>query len=132
MMSGVWLALLCAILAVWYPANFAAELAKTLPSVSMRGPAAVVELLAHGAVTALCVAAGWSLWNRRPHGPLLARVALVAAAVAAVQALYWSVLPGQTIPGDELPLAVFATGHAAVWLVYLSRSQHVRGIEGRT
>lgn len=128
-MSRVWIVLLSAILAVWYPLGFAAELARTLPSIGMRGPAAVVELLAHGAVTALCVAAGWSLWNRRPHGPALARVALVGTALTVVQTLYWSVLPHQTMPGDELPLAALAVAHSAAWLVYLHRSSNVRLIE---
>lgn len=125
---GLWL--LCAVLAIWYPLNFSAELAKTLPSLGLRGPIAALELLAHGVVAATCVAAAWALLNRSPHGPRLARLALVSAALAAVQSLYGSVLPTQIIPGDELPLAAFAVAHSGFWLIYLSRSADVQVIEG--
>lgn len=121
MTGAVWLSLLSLILLVWYPLNFAAELLKTLPSIGMRGPVAALELGLHGLVAATCVAAGWALWNGATAGPALARIALFAVAFTAVQSLYWSVLPGETKPGDELPLALFAIAHSAAWLVYLHR-----------
>ena len=114
-----WLLLLSVILLVWQPRNFAIELTTTLPSLSMRGAVAIVELLAHGAVAALCVAGGWSLWIARPHGPTLAALALIASAAVGVQSLYWSVLPSQTMPGDHLPMAILIVAHATAWLVYL-------------
>ena len=120
--------LLCVILFVWAPWRFSLELGETLPSLGMRGPLAILELAAHGAVTALSVAAGWSLWNSRPHGPMLARVAVPGLAIVAVQSLYWTVLPRQTSPGTELPLAAFATAHAALWLLYLHRSARIRAM----
>ena len=121
--------LLCLILAAWYPLNFAGELLKTFPSIRMRGPLAAVELLAHGLVAMTCVAAGRALWIGSPLGPTLARVALVLAALAAVQSLYWSTLPSQTMPGDELPLAILAVAHSAGWVVFLRRSERVRQME---
>lgn len=125
MMGAVWSGLLCLILVAWYPLNFAAELLRTLPSIALRGPFAFVELLGHGLVAALCVAAGMSLWNGSPHGRLFATIALVLAALAAVQNIYWSVLPSQIMPGDELPLAIFAIAHSALWLMYLRRAAGV-------
>ncbi len=122
------LAVLSAILFVWVPACFAAELGTTLPSISMRGSLAVLELCVHGIVTAVAAAAGWALWLRRPHAPALARAALVALAVVGVQSLYWSVLPTQTPPGSELPLAAISVAHAALWLLYLHRSVLVRAM----
>lgn len=121
---------LCLVLGLWFPLNFSAELTQTLPSLSMRGPIAALELFGHAVLAAVCVAAAWALWNRNAHGPMLARAALIGAALAAVQSLYWSVLPSQTIPGDELPLAVFAIVHSGGWLLYLHRSAHVRLMEG--
>ena len=120
--------LLCFILFVWAPWNFSLELNETLPSIGMRGPLAIAELAGHFAVTALAVAAGWSLWQSRPHGAVLARAAVIGLAIAAVQSLYWTVLPRQTSPGTELPLAAIATAHAAIWLVYLQRSARVRAM----
>ena len=120
--------LLCVVLFVWAPASFAAELGTTLPSLWMRGPLALFELGAHGLVTALSVAAGWALWLRRPHGPPLARAALIGLAVVGVQSVYWSVLPTQTPPGSELPLAALSVGHTALWLLFLHRAAVIRSI----
>lgn len=130
MTGRIAIAALCLVLGLWFPLNFSAELAIALPSLGMRGPIAALELFVHGGVAAACVAAAWALWNRKAHGPMLARAALIGAALAAVQSLYWSVLPSQTVPGDELPLAVFAIVHSGAWLLYLRRSAHVRLIEG--
>lgn len=120
--------LLCFILFVWAPWSFSMELGVSLPSLGMRGPLAIVELAAHFAATALAVAAGWSLWLRRPHGPMLARVAVIALALIWIQSLYWTVLPRQTSPGSELPLAALSIAHAAVWLAYLHRSARIRAM----
>jgi hypothetical protein len=114
--------LLCFILFVWAPWSFSIELGVSLPSLGMRGPLAILELAAHFAATALAVAAGWSLWLRRPHGPMLARVAVIGLAVVAVQSLYWTVLPRQT------SLAALSIAHAAVWLLYLHRSNRIRAM----
>jgi hypothetical protein len=121
-----WLLLLCVILLAWWPAGFALELAETLPSIAMRGPLGALELAAHGVVAALSVAAFRTLWTAAPVGPLLAKTALIGSAAASVQSLYWSVLPHQTKPGDELPLAIVAVVHAAVWVAYLGRSRRFR------
>lgn len=120
---------LCLVLAAWYPLNYAAELLSTLPSLGMRGPLAAIELVAHGIVAVASVAAGRALLIGQAHGPALARLALVLAAAAAVQSLHWSILPSQTVPGDELPLSIAAVAHAAVWLVFLRRSKRVKRLE---
>jgi hypothetical protein len=124
----MWIALLAGILGVWVALNFSAELATTLPSVGMRGVAAIVELSVHGAAAALSVAAGYALWLRRPHGPMLARAALVINALVAIQRHYWSILPSQTMPGDELWLSIAAVVHSAAWLVFLHRSARARAM----
>jgi zinc transporter ZupT len=107
----------------------------TLPSLGMRGWTGGLELAFHGIVAALAVAAVRALSNGMPAAPLLAAAALMASAAATVQSLYWSVLPHQTVPGDELPFASAAVAHAAIWLVYLARSRRIRemGLDrGRT
>ena len=116
-----WLPLLCLILLFWRPLNLAIELTTALPSLAMRGPVAIVELLFHAAVAAIAVAAVHAIWSRLPSAMLLARVALVGSAIAAVQGLNWSVLPHQTAPGESLPLSVLAVLHAGIWLAYLRR-----------
>lgn len=118
--------LLAAILMIWHPQRFAAEIAATLPTIGVRGPIAIAELLLHGAVAAFSAAAGFALWTARPHGPALAAAALVAGAAISVQSLYLSILPNQTMPGDEVPITLFIIAHAGAWLVYLWRSQRMR------
>jgi hypothetical protein len=113
--------LLCATLLVWRPLDFAIELPSTLPSLGLRGVPGVIELLFHGAVAALAVAAARALSNEMPSGLLLARAALAASAVTTVQSFYWSVLPHQTMPGDKLPLATLGVVVAGIWIVYLRR-----------
>lgn len=128
MTSRGWLLLLCAYLAAWQPIKLASEISATLGSLGMRGPAAVVELSAHAAITAFAVAAGWGLWIGNPRAPAFAEIALAACAVASVQSLYWTRLPGNTMPGDRLPLAIAAIAHATGWVVYLRKSRRVRSL----
>jgi hypothetical protein len=123
-----WLTLLAVFLLVWVPLQFSAELTATLGTISMRGPWAVLELAAHAGVAALSFAAGWALWVGNRPGPTFAMMALPAYAAYSVQSLYWSVLPGQTMPGDKLPKAIIAVVHAMVWMVYLRRSRRVRAM----
>jgi hypothetical protein len=120
-----WLLLLCATLLVWRPLDFAIEFPSTLPSLGRRGLAAVIELLFHGVVAALAVAAVRALSSAQPSGVLLARVALLASVAATVQSFYWSALPHQTVPGDKLPLTVLAVVVTGWWLLYLRRAREV-------
>jgi hypothetical protein len=116
--------LLCAVLMVWQPMNFAAAVSMTLPTMSFRGPLAAFELMAHGLVAALSASAGWALWHSRPHGPNLAILALSAMAGVSVQSLYWSTLPSQVQPGTEFPLALLALAHATFWIGFLFKTSH--------
>ena len=128
-MGRAWLLLLCAVLMVWQPLSFAVEASSSLGTLGMRGAAGAVELVFHGAVAALSVAAGWALWQSSPAGPKLARAAIAAAAIAGVQSLYATALPSNVFPSDRLPLAAVTIVHAAVWMAYLSRSGRIRAIE---
>ena len=119
------LLILCAYLVLWQPLNFAAELTATLSTLTMRGPAALLELSVHALVSAVSLAAGWALWMGNPSAPPLAVAAVAACGVASVQSLYWTSLPDDVMPGDRLPLAVAAIAHAAGWLIYLRRSRRV-------
>ena len=116
------------VLFVWQPLNFAAGAAAALPTLGMRGAPGLAELLWHGAVAAVSVAAGVALWKASPAGPVLARVAVVGFTVAGVQSLYWSVLPSSVFPSDRPLLALAIVIHGAAWLLYLHRSKRVRGI----
>lgn len=123
-----WLLVLCLVLFVWQPLNFAAGAAAAVPTLGMRGAPGLVELLWHGAVAALSVAAGVAMWKVSPAGPVLARWAVVGITLAGVQSLYWSVLPSNVFPSDRPLLALAMIAHGAAWLLYLHRSRRVRAI----
>ena len=123
-----WLLVLCAVLILWRPFDFVFELLQSLPSLGMRGAPGAIELLFHGLVAAISVAAVRALSSRLPVAPALAAVALIGSAVATVQTLYWTALPHQTIPGTEALLSTIAVAHAALWLIYLKRSRQVRAM----
>jgi hypothetical protein len=116
-----WALLLCVYLLGWVPLNFANELFGSVGSLDMRGWRGTIELAAHAVVTMMCAAAGWSLRTGAPAGRTLAIAAVLASAFAAVQSLYWTVLPRNLAPGDRLPLAALATAHASFWLFMLTR-----------
>jgi hypothetical protein len=102
--------LVSAYLFVWVPVSFAAELMSALPSLAMRGLAAIVELAAHGLVAAFSVAAARMQSSGSPARFTAASVAVAASGLVAIQSLYWTALPRNTPPGTQVPLTV-------VWIV---------------
>jgi len=101
------------------PLRFAAEALAVVPTITYRGPFAMVELVLHGLVAALSAAAGLALWNGSPDGRRLARVAIVAVTSRTIQSLSWSVLPNNTPPGGEWLSAGVAIAVSALALVFL-------------
>jgi hypothetical protein len=99
------LRLVAVLLMAWEPLRFAGEALQVLPSIGYRGAVAAIELLAHAGVAALSAGAGFALWNQAPDARRLATIAVIVIVARAVQSLYWSVLPNDTIPGDE-PFAI--------------------------
>lgn len=111
--------LLCAYLLAWVPAGFAGEVLSTIPSLSMRGTPAIVELVLHGAAAVASSAAGYMVLIGAPAALTMARTAILVNALVAAQSLYWSVLPRSIAPGDRLPLLALACVGAAFWLFLL-------------
>ncbi len=101
------------------PLRFAAEALAVIPTISYRGPLAIVELIAHGLVAALSASAGFALFNKSPDGGRLGRLAILAVSARSIQSLTWSVLPNNTPPGSELWSAGVTIVIAAVALVVL-------------
>jgi hypothetical protein len=125
-----WLLLLSVILFVWEPQRFAGDLLGSMGTLAMRGAPGVVELAAHAATAMVAVAAGWGLWVRNPRAPMLASIVVAASAVATIQSLYWTYLPGNAVPGERLPLSIAAIAHAAGWIAYLRKSRRVAIVYG--
>jgi hypothetical protein len=121
-----WLLLLCAFLFAWEPLRFARDLSGSIGTLAMRGTPGVVELAAHAVIAVASAAAAWALWIRNPRAPMLASIAVAASALATIQSLYWTYLPGNAVPGEALPLSGAAIAHAAGWIAYLRKSRRVR------
>jgi hypothetical protein len=107
------------VLLLWEPLNFAAVTLEVWPTLAFRGWIAAVELVAHGIIAALCVAAGMMVLNHAPDGRLIARIAVVLSVGRVVYTLYWSALPKQTAPGAEPAFAAIAVGVGAIVLLML-------------
>jgi hypothetical protein len=114
------LRLVAALLMVWEPLRFAGEALQVLPSIGYRGALAAIELLAHAGVAALAAGAGFALWNQAPDARRFATVAVLVLVARAAQSLYWSVLPNNTVPGDE-PLTIAVTLAAGALMLAIVR-----------
>jgi hypothetical protein len=118
-MPRIWTLLLCVYLLLWVPLNFAVELLGVLPSLATRGPSAAAEVLFHAIVAVTCVTAGWMVWTGAPAALPMAAVAVAASGAAAMQSLFWTVLPRQLAPGERLPLAALTVVHTLFWLIWI-------------
>lgn len=124
--AGGWLRLLCLLLTLWEPLNFAAVASGSMNALRVRGVAVGLVLAARLATTALCFAAGSALFDVRPSGPTLARLALASSGAVQLFAYLTPWFPSNRMPGDT-PLYVAATvAYYGGWLVYLARSRRVR------
>jgi hypothetical protein len=88
------------------PLHFSGELIAVIPTITYRG---------------WCVMAGFALLNDSPDGRRIATVAIVASFLRVVQSTYWSALPDNTIPGDELFRVGIAGAAALIAIVILRR-----------
>ena len=93
--------LVAVLLIAWEPLRFAREALQVLPSIPDRGWLAAVELFAHAGTAALSAGAGFALWNGTPDAGRIATCAVLVLMARTVQSVYWSVLPNNTMPGDE-------------------------------
>lgn len=110
-------------LVAWIPLKFALEFLSTISSLRMRGTLAFIELAAHGIVAAFCVAADRMLNRESPGAFTAASVAVLLAGGAAIQSLYWTVLPRDVAPGTRLPLLALTIAVTGIWLVVLQRAR---------
>lgn len=114
-------ALVAILLIALEPLHFSGEIVAVLPTIAYRGWAAILELALHGGVAALCVMAGFALLNDSPDGRRIATTALVVSFLRVVQSTWWSALPDNTMPGDELLKISIAAGAAAIALLIVQR-----------
>ncbi len=122
---GGWLRLLCVLLTVWEPVLFAAAAVTSMNAIQVRGVAVALVLAARFGATALSVAAGRALQDRRASGVGLAKVALSLSAAVQLFATFSPYYPSNRLPGDAPLYAAATTVYYGGWLLYLFRSKRV-------
>ena len=115
--------LLCVYLGTWEPMNLASEALRAWPTLDARGGWAIVELAVHAVFAIMTVAGAVALWNRSPHGVVLALVGVAASTARVIQVGKFSLLPHETSP-DLMPVVtVAALANLAFWSAFLTRYQ---------
>ena len=127
---GGWSRVLALLLTTWEPLSFALVAAGAFNAIAVRGAPVVLVLLVRLATTALCVAAGRALQDRRPIAPSLTKAALGLAACVQVFAYVTPYFPSNRLPG-ETPLYVSWTViYYGGWLLYVYRSRRFAALFG--
>src|SRR5689334_1654897 len=121
-----WLLVLCALLLVWHPVNFAIAAAGALDALPLRGTPLALLLAARLLVTAFGIAAGIALLAVRPAAVRLAIVALALSAAADLFVYTTSYMPSNRLPGDTIWYVAASLLYHGAWLLYLVRSTRVR------
>ncbi|MSO55795.1 MAG: hypothetical protein EXQ55_02575 [Acidobacteria bacterium] len=123
-----WLFILCLFLTVWNPAIVALRLASSVANLSAQTALSLVLLAVRLVVTSVGVAAGFSLWLRRPWAAQLAKTALILVTIEAVVRLSTRIGLSEAPPGTRMPLAILTILHNAAWYLYLHKSRRVRAM----
>jgi hypothetical protein len=105
------------LLLVLEPLHFGFEASRVLSTIAYRGRVAAIELGAHAIVAVVCAGAALAFWNGGPDARRWITIAAVASVARTIQSVYWSVLPDDTRPGDELIVALTAMALGTITLV---------------
>src|SRR6476661_6649686 len=123
---GGWLLVLCVVLLVWQPAQFAVAASTTINAVGVRGASVIVVFLARLVVTAFGAAAGFAIMRRRHAAIRMTITALIAIAVVDVFVELTSFFPSNRVPGDAPLYAAASAAFHGGWALYVARSSRVR------
>jgi hypothetical protein len=121
-----WLLVVCVVLLVWQPAQFAFAASTAIEAVRVRGAGVIVVLLARLIVTALGAAAGFAIMRRRQAAIVMSIGALVAIAIADVLVELTSFFPSNRVPGDAPLYAAASAAFNGGSALYMARSARVR------
>jgi len=123
---GGWLLVLCVVLLLWQPAQFALAASTTINAVGVRGAGMFVVFLARLVVTAFGAAAGFAIMRRRQAAIRMTITALIAIAVLDVFVELTSFFPSNRLPGDAPFYAAASAIFHGGWAIYMTRSARVR------
>ena len=123
-----WLLVLCVLLLVWQPVNLSLTTAGRLESLSLRGPGFALVLVARLFAAALGIAAGLSLFQRKPGAVTIAKTSLVFSAAVDVLIYATPWYPSNRPPGDAGLILLVSLAYYGLWYAYLTRSRRVAAI----
>ena len=88
-------------------------------------PLTIALILVRALVNAFLFVGGWTLANRRPQGPALARYALIASAVLTIFDLGFNLAPTMVYPWWRWQMTIAYAVYAAVcvWVLQVSAQQ---------
>jgi hypothetical protein len=121
-----WLFVLCVLLLVWQPFNLALTMSGMFDELSLRGPGLAVILVARLLAAGLGIAAGLSLFQRKPGAVSIAKASLVFSAAVDVLAYATPYSPNNRPPGDAMLVLIASLAYYGIWLAYLVRSKRVK------
>jgi hypothetical protein len=121
-----WLLVLCVVLLVWQPAQFAAAATTAIEAVRVRGVGVVAVILAKLLVTAFGAAAGFAIMRRQQAAIRMTIAALVAAAALDPFIELTSFFPSNRPPGDAPFYAAASAVFYGGWALYMARSARAR------
>jgi hypothetical protein len=113
--------LLCGFLLFWQPVRMALSASMEIQSLPLRGWPLAIGLVARLVVTAVGVAAGISLFARKPSAATLAKSALVLSAALDALVYFTPIFPNNRMPGQTPVFVTASVLYHAFWLAYLVR-----------
>jgi hypothetical protein len=113
--------LLCGCLLLGQPLRMALNASMEIQSLPVRGWPLAVGLLLRMAVTAVGVAAGISIFTRKPGAVSLARTALVLSAALDGLVYFTPLFPNNRFPGQTPYFVAASLLYHGVWLGFLFR-----------
>ncbi len=127
---GGWLLVLCVLLLIWQPLSLGLLASGVLSDLALRGVPLALVLLLRVLVTAVGIAAGLALLNRRPAAVTMAKASLIVSAATDVFVYLTPYFPSNRMPG-ETPFYIAASlAYYAIWLAYLFRAKRVTNTFG--
>ena len=118
--------MLCLLLILGHPFSFAMAAASAIGGLYVRGLPLALVVMARLVVTAVGMAAGVALVNRRAAAVPMAQIALALSGVMDLFVYATPFFPNNRMPGDT-PLYVAASlAYHLTWILYLSKSQRVK------
>jgi len=125
---GFWMSAIALLLIVWEPVGLAMVASGAISRLSIYGVPAYALLAFRMLTAGIGIAAGLGLWERRSHGPRLARLWVGLSALGVMLTFATPYFPDNRLPGTTIPTLLAILAYHAALLTYLVRSARIRRV----